>query len=85
MRTTLFLLPLLVASARASFTCTAEGVFADPDNCENFIQCTRGSINEDGTYDYDKFVNECADGQNGPTLWEACDRVCATFCCCCSS
>ncbi len=70
------LLSWLATSADAEFTCTAEGMFADPDNCENFIQCTKGQINEDGTYDFNQYVNTCPEASGGSlSLYEPCDRV----------
>ena len=38
--TSLFALLLLWPSAALGvFTCTREGIFADPDNCAGFIEC----------------------------------------------
>ncbi len=76
MRSILLLL-LLASSSRAEFTCTAEGIFADPDHCENYIQCALGQMNEEGSYDFIEYVYQCPQGSDGEalSLYEACDRV----------
>ncbi len=66
---------LLLASANAEFTCTAEGIFADPDHCENYIQCALGDINGDGSYDFMGYVYNCPQGSGGVDLYDACLRV----------
>ncbi len=77
MMRSILLLLLLASSSRAEFTCTAEGIFADPDHCENYIQCAFGQMNKDGSYDFIKYVYQCLQGSGGEALplYEACDRV----------
>ncbi len=66
---------LLMDSAHAEFTCTTEGIFADPDHCENYIQCALGEMNGDGSYDFIEYVYNCPQGSSGVDLYDACLRV----------
>ncbi len=69
----LCLLALLVGSTRADFECETEGIFPDPDACQNFIQCQRGDPGGDGEeVSYIKYVTACPQTE----LFAECDLVC---------